>query len=195
MTTHVEDLNRLCARVRATYVNASVANMGGNLYAVRIPWEFGKPDSGGYFLATNHDSPDPGSFELGYYPEEEADVPAAGMFRMGLDADGVARTLDDWTEDPPLAVRPGNTTGDLLAMASKMGRVRLVRDVDRYPHFIAKRGSVGTVIAHMDTAGDGHISVKLDDHLPGAEEWNNEVIWDECWDGLLDFFEDVEALP
>lgn len=53
-------------------------------------------------------------------------------------------------------------------------RVRLARDVDRYPHFIAAAGSVGTVV----DIGDANIfAVRIDEHLPGAEEWENEVHW------------------
>ena len=52
-------------------------------------------------------------------------------------------------------------------------RVRLVHDVDRYPHFIAERGSHGSV-THND--GDT-ICVRMDDLIVGAEEWDNEVVW------------------
>src|SRR5262245_33755058 len=52
-------------------------------------------------------------------------------------------------------------------------RVRLTNDIDRYPHFIAPKGATGTVTeAHPDL-----YSVKLDELLPGAEEWDNEVCW------------------
>jgi hypothetical protein len=50
-------------------------------------------------------------------------------------------------------------------------RVRLRSDEDRYLHFIAAKGSVGT-ITHMD---DEVVCVKLDALLKGAESWDNEV--------------------
>lgn len=52
-------------------------------------------------------------------------------------------------------------------------RVRLTADAERFPHFIARAGSTG-VVNHDPHDG---IAVKLDRHLPGAEEWDNEVIW------------------
>lgn len=52
-------------------------------------------------------------------------------------------------------------------------RVRLTCDVDRYPWFIARAGSVGTVT--MSTPDE--VRVRMDDPLPDAAEWNNEVRW------------------
>lgn len=52
-------------------------------------------------------------------------------------------------------------------------RVRLTQDVERFPHFIAPKGAVGTVTSN-DEYG---FWVKLDAHLPGAEEWDNEIQW------------------
>jgi hypothetical protein len=54
-------------------------------------------------------------------------------------------------------------------------RVRLTQDVDRYPHFVARAGSTGTVV----DLGDPQIvlAVRLDEPLAGAEEWHNEVHW------------------
>jgi hypothetical protein len=72
-------------------------------------------------------------------------------------------------------------------------RVRLRREVDRYPHFIAPKGATGTVtdIPHPDL-GWGCIAVRLDQHLPGAETWDNEVLWDI--DDHVRFSADVEAI-
>ena len=52
-------------------------------------------------------------------------------------------------------------------------RVVLTEDVERFPHFIAAAGSIGTV-SHLD--GDC-LCVKMDKLIPGAEEWDNEVVW------------------
>jgi hypothetical protein len=69
-------------------------------------------------------------------------------------------------------------------------RVRLLRDVDRYPHFIAPAGALGEVV---DVGDPNLFAVRLDQPLPGAETWSNEVHW------ILDAGEnpagDVEVLP
>ncbi len=53
-------------------------------------------------------------------------------------------------------------------------RVRLVHNVERYPHFVARKGMTGTVsMADMREA----VCVRLDEFLPGAEDWDNEVCW------------------
>jgi hypothetical protein len=52
-------------------------------------------------------------------------------------------------------------------------RVRLTQYADRFPHFIADKGAVGTV-----TVDDEYLyAVKMDDRLDGCEEWGNEVTW------------------
>ena len=73
-------------------------------------------------------------------------------------------------------------------------RGRLRRNVDRFPHFIAKAGATGTVTE----ATDSLIAVRMDEVLPGAEEWDNEVCWTpddiEAADQTVAavFYEDVE---
>jgi hypothetical protein len=67
-------------------------------------------------------------------------------------------------------------------------RFVLTANVDRYPHFIAVRGSVGTVTEVTDLV----VCLRLDDLLPGAEEWDNEVVW--SLDEGQDFWRDVERL-
>lgn len=52
-------------------------------------------------------------------------------------------------------------------------RGRLRRNVDRFPHFVALAGATGTVTE----ATDSLIALRLDEVLPGAEEWDNEVCW------------------
>jgi hypothetical protein len=67
-------------------------------------------------------------------------------------------------------------------------RVRLVHDVERYPHFIARAGSVGTVV----DIGDPQIfAVRLDEFLPGAEGWGNEVHWQNYADDPSEDLEEV----
>src|SRR5262245_528519 len=53
-------------------------------------------------------------------------------------------------------------------------RVRLRHDVDRFPHFLAPAGLVGTVV----DVGDRTIyAVRFDREIEGAEEWQNEIHW------------------
>jgi hypothetical protein len=76
----------------------------------------------------------------------------------------------------------------MRAMPATGERFVLIADVERYPHFVAARGSKGTV---ADVSG-GNVSLRLDDPLAGAEEWDNEIVWG---DGVgRDFWEDVERL-
>ena len=61
----------------------------------------------------------------------------------------------------------------------KMGdRVRLTRDVERYPHFIAPRGTTGTV-TFSDTSAGAQIRLLVlsDKKIRGAEEWENQIEW------------------
>lgn len=47
----------------------------------------------------------------------------------------------------------------------------LVEDVDRYPHFLADAGLTGEVVS----ADEDLIELRLDEDLPGAEEWDNAI--------------------
>jgi hypothetical protein len=73
-------------------------------------------------------------------------------------------------------------------------RWRLTRMVERFPHFTAPAGAVG-VITRSEAFS---IALKLDDHLDGAEEWDNEVCWDDAWEGagslLPEFAADCEPV-
>lgn len=53
-------------------------------------------------------------------------------------------------------------------------RVELARDVDRFPHFLAPKGLTG-VVSSLD---EYVITVRLDEHLDGAEDWENEICWE-----------------
>lgn len=59
-------------------------------------------------------------------------------------------------------------------------KVCLARDVDRYPYFVAKAGSTGTVIsvsADSEAFLSPRLVVRMDEPITGAEEWDNEVHW------------------
>jgi hypothetical protein len=86
-------------------------------------------------------------------------------------------------ERRPVRPAPGEK-----AMPAIGERFVLIADVDRYPHFVAARGSNGTVA----DVSEGSVGLRLDDPLPGAEEWDDEVVWSE---GVgRGFWEDVERL-
>lgn len=51
-------------------------------------------------------------------------------------------------------------------------RVVLLRDVERFPSFIAAAGLTGTVVENTTLLG-----VRMDEPLAGAEEWDNCVQW------------------
>lgn len=48
-------------------------------------------------------------------------------------------------------------------------KVRLKAAVDRFPHFLANAGLTGTLIECTDKCA----TIKMDEHLNGAEEWDN----------------------
>lgn len=66
--------------------------------------------------------------------------------------------------------------------------VRLRRAVERYPHFIAAVGLVGTIKAYHSY----YMVVTLDAPLVGAEEWDNAIVWNE--EEAPEFGDDVELL-
>lgn len=67
-------------------------------------------------------------------------------------------------------------------------RVRLRQDVERYPHFVAESGLTGTIV----TAAEERVAVQLDEHLDGAEEWDNRVEWYADWYDEVSLAEAVE---
>lgn len=66
-------------------------------------------------------------------------------------------------------------------------RVRLRRDVERYPIFIAKAGSFGTILSIDDQSA----IVKMDDPLENGEDWNNSIYWEAEYT-RHEFVDDVE---
>jgi hypothetical protein len=72
---------------------------------------------------------------------------------------GRRRTRKDWSPRP-----------DLSAAGTC---VRLKRDVERFPHFIARAGTTGQIVEMSESL----IAVSMDEPLEGAEEWENEIHW------------------
>lgn len=62
-------------------------------------------------------------------------------------------------------------------------RFTLRHDVDRYPDFVARQGNTGTVTA---VQADGLIVARMDNHIEGAEQWDNELWWNDDGSGFLD---------
>ena len=65
-------------------------------------------------------------------------------------------------------------------------RFKLTRDVERFPHFVAKEGSTGTVTVNDDNG----VCAKMDQPFDGAREWDNEI----QWESLFDFIDDIDPL-
>lgn len=55
---------------------------------------------------------------------------------------------------------------------------RLTRTVERYPHFTCPAGATGDV---LEATAD-MVRLRMHEHLPGAEEWENEIIWTQADD-------------
>ena len=54
-------------------------------------------------------------------------------------------------------------------------RVCAATDLDRYPHFVAPKDTIGRVVE-----GDP-FNVRMDTHIDGCEEWENELIYQSVW--------------
>lgn len=52
-------------------------------------------------------------------------------------------------------------------------RARLRHEIERFPHFLIEKGATGTVVE----ASTSLIALRMDDFVPGAEEWDNELCW------------------
>ena len=69
-------------------------------------------------------------------------------------------------------------------------RVRFVREVERYPHFVVLEGELGTV-----TVCDAEmVAVRMDEPHDGAQEWANECIWAADMDNRDDVATDLEVI-
>ena len=88
--------------------------------------------------------------------------------------DGLGRWVADGLATPEQARLVGEENAAKLATFVPGARVRTTRELDRYPHFIVEAGSVGTVV---DVGDPTLFAVRLDDVVPGAEDWSNEVHW------------------
>jgi hypothetical protein len=69
-------------------------------------------------------------------------------------------------------------------------RIRLTKDVERFPDFIARKGMTGTFAGHRM----GVSLMEMDARLEGAEHWENCIIWNEDSDYSRFIEDDVEEL-
>lgn len=70
-------------------------------------------------------------------------------------------------------------------------RIRLKRAVDRFPHFLAEEGLVGTLVDFDQE----YASIKMDHPLENAEEWDNCICYYAVNGDLFEqVSEDVETL-
>lgn len=65
-------------------------------------------------------------------------------------------------------------------------RFALNQDVDRFPDFIARQGMTGTV----KLVDDHGIWARMDQHIAGCEQWDNELHWER----RAEFFADTKPL-
>lgn len=73
-----------------------------------------------------------------------------------------------------------------------MFRVRLKRDVDRLPHFVARAGLTGT----LTELTSRNAFVKMDEVLDGAEDWDNSIMWINDFNDMgKQMADDLEVLP
>lgn len=52
-------------------------------------------------------------------------------------------------------------------------RAMLRHEVERFPHFLIDGGATGTITE----ATESLIALKMDEFVPGAEAWDNELCW------------------
>lgn len=103
-------------------------------------------------------------------------------------------TIDDY--GPVASPRPVAPLASTAGASAKQAdlevgtKVRLRRDVERYPHFIAPAGATGTVV---DIGDDTIFAVRMDERIPGAGTWDNEVHWPDGMYGNP--ADDLEVLP
>jgi hypothetical protein len=74
--------------------------------------------------------------------------------------------------------------------------VRFIRSVDRSPDFFVWKGQTGKVVGMTfdPQTGMAVLRVRLDEEVPGAEAFGNEVHWMEGVN-FKDFEKDVVLLP
>ena len=127
----------------------------------------------------------------GMTAEDVASVGGVLIYAMGEDVPSNSDVL-------AATVKVINGTAKVIGVASELSgplgewlgkRVRVVRNVERFPHFIVHAGAIGTV-SYVDKDS---FCVLMDDTIPGCEQWDNEVVWmDHEFDQIP---EDLAVIP
>ena len=74
-----------------------------------------------------------------------------------------------------------------MTKAIKIGyRFKLIRPVDRFPDFVANAGLTGAVCLL-----EGDLWAQMDQVIPGASDWDNQIHWDSA----EEFLDDSEPCP
>lgn len=69
-------------------------------------------------------------------------------------------------------------------------RIRLIRDVERFPEGIYPKGTTGTFVGHRM----GVSAMRLDGHHDELRSWDNCILWNEDSDYSRFIEDDVEPL-
>jgi hypothetical protein len=64
-------------------------------------------------------------------------------------------------------------TETLYTLPTRGARFRILRSVERFPHFRVPAGATGTIV----DADENVVSLHMDEFVPGAEPWDNELVW------------------
>ena len=123
------------------------------------------------------------------HPDEAvfSDALAAG-YPFAASLDEVAHDVLAWGGEVQAAL--DSAKAQVRARPVVGQRVALARDVERYPNFIARQGMMGTIVGN----DGGMLRVRMDDPLPGAEDWDNEVQWLWADDGEAQVMGDIDLL-
>lgn len=72
-------------------------------------------------------------------------------------------------------------------------RVRLVRDIERYPHFVVPKGRTGRIV-HVE--GSHSLTIQMDKFFKGGKPWDYQLDLDHFEDmATHDFSADLEVIP
>jgi hypothetical protein len=62
-----------------------------------------------------------------------------------------------------------------MQIITEGARIELADYVDRFPFFQAEPGATGTISIDTDVTGHTVVLLKMDEQIPGCEEWDNII--------------------